>query len=76
MKVYMKRTLGDYKAGETYDVPDWEGRRFVNSGAANPVLPQKQEKAEAAEAAEKKRAAKKTGRRLANPLRRSDIEAD
>ena len=70
MKIWMKRTLGDYKAGETYEIADWEGRRFINAGAANPVLSEKQKKVDTEVKVQKKAARKKRGfgRQSADPL--------
>ena len=67
MKIWMKRTLGDYKAGETYEIPDWEGRRFINAGAANPVLTEKQEKVEEVVEEEKKKS-KRRSKSVADPM--------
>ena len=67
MKIWMKRTLGDYKAGKTYEIPDWEARRFINAGAANPVLSEKQAKVEEV-IEEVKKKSKRRSKAEADPL--------
>lgn len=74
MKIMMKRTLGDYKAGKTYEIADWQGRRFVNAGAANPVLDDKRKAADAV-VAEEKAKSKKKAKQGADAMTLHDLQA-